>query len=39
VRLLSLFAFFAVGVQSANMDTLKQISIREPLKLQGLEVP
>ena len=31
------FAFFAVGVQSANMDTLKQISIREPLKLQGLK--
>ena len=29
------FAFFAVGVQDANMNFLKQISVREPLKLQG----
>lgn len=30
------FAFFAIGVQSANMDTLQQISVREPLRLDGL---
>jgi len=30
------FAFFAVGVEGANFDILKQISTREPLKLQGL---
>lgn len=30
------FAFFAVSVAGANMDVLRQISVREPLKLQGL---
>jgi len=30
------FAFFAIGVRGANMETLKQISVREPLMLDGL---
>lgn len=30
------FQFFAVGIQSANMEILKQISVREPLSLKGL---
>jgi uncharacterized protein YegL len=31
------FAFFAIGVRGANMETLKQISVREPLALEGLK--
>ncbi len=30
------FAFFAIGVQGANMDILQQISVRAPLRLDGL---
>lgn len=30
------FAFFAIGVQGANFDTLGQLSVRTPIKLKGL---
>jgi uncharacterized protein YegL len=30
------FSFFAVGVQEAHFDILKQISVREPLHLKGV---
>lgn len=30
------FQFFAVGVQGANMDILRQISVRDPLALKSL---
>lgn len=31
------FAFFAIGVKGANMDTLREISVREPLSLDGMK--
>ncbi|SAI69493.1 Uncharacterized protein encoded in toxicity protection region of plasmid R478%2C contains von Willebrand factor (vWF) domain [Bordetella ansorpii] len=31
------FQFFAVGIQGANMEILKQISVRAPLNLKGLQ--
>jgi len=30
------FAFFAIGVEGANFDVLRQLSVRAPLKLRGL---
>ena len=30
------FAFFAVGVEGANLDILQQVSVRQPLRLRGL---
>lgn len=31
------FSFFALGVEGADFNVLKQISVREPIKLQGVK--
>jgi uncharacterized protein YegL len=31
------FAFFCVGVEGANFEILQQLTVREPLKLKGLQ--
>jgi len=30
------FSFFAIGVEDANLDVLRKISVRDPVKLSGL---